>query len=204
MANNKGRYFLKRENIYKEEIEFFNFKTMDFEDKRNEGVMLSTIDSMTTLFSDGDELERYLSKDTRKEHMYKYIIVYRNNKNEEERELNPVWDDMKLNAISKISDGKINYDNNIMIELAEEIFDEIKKPNSLLARKIVKAKKNDLKLDDYNKKLVGALASSKRSPFIGDLTEAFSSYKEFRALYLNYKENQNKKDDWKEILRKLR
>lgn len=204
MANNKGRYFFKRENIYNDDIEFFNFKTMDFEDARSEGVMLSTIDSMTTLFTDGDELERYLSKDSNKEHMYKYMIVYRNNKNEEDKELKPVWDDMKLNAISKISDGKINYDNSIMIEIAYEIFNEIKNPNSLLARRIVKERKNDYKLDDYNKKLIGALASSKRSPSINDLTEAFSSYKEFRTLYLNYKDNKNKNDDWKVTLRKLR
>ena len=201
-----GKYYLIKNRINSDEIEFFDFEKMDFMDGPVKSVDLATIDALTSLFVDGQDLDNYLNKTNNHERDYEFLykIIYKTKKNEEFRELDAIWNDKNISALSKISDSKVDFKNNISKELIFTVFEEVMNPNSGLARQIIKAKKNDLKLNDYNKKLIGVLASSKKVPFMDDFAEAFSSYKEYRTLYLNYKEYHDKKDNWKDILRSMK
>lgn len=190
MAKQNGSYNLIREDIDNEYLEYFDFESMSFVNKVTKGVDLSSIDALTTMFTDGNELNNYIEKiDNDNEYNYTYKIIFTTNKSKEEKVLKVVWNDPTLSSISKLSDNKVDFvsDYNYMTFLA--IIEEIKNNKSGLARKIASSKKESYRLSDYNKKIVEVVASSKKEVPFKDLLEVFSDYKECRALYLNYKYN---------------
>ena len=206
MSKQVGKYNLIREDIDNEYLEYFDFESMSFVNKITKGVELSSIDALTTMFFDGNDLNNYIEKiENDNEYNYTYKIIYTTNKSKEEKVLKIIWDDSTLNSISKLADGKVDFvsDYNYMTFLA--IIDEIKDVKSGLARKIATSKKESYRLSDYNKKIIEVIASSKKEIPFKDLLDVFSDYKEYRALYLNFKYNdieQNK--SFKEQLAKIK
>lgn len=204
---NNAVYYLMKIDKKTSKVEYFDFDFMQFIPERKKPVPLSTIDAMTTLFTDGQELDDYLNKNDERDKNYNYdfkIVFKLRKKDANERIINPVWNDPTLSAISKISDGKVDftYDKNLSILLT--IIEMVKKAETGLARRIVGSKKDETCLNAENKKLIGALANSSKMAFTGDLMEIFSSYTEFRALYLNYKEHGKTSMTFIEQLRKIR
>ena len=194
MARNNGIFFLVKKDILDPSYEeYFDFETMDFSDKKGKGVQLSTIDALTTLFFDGQDLDNYLDKktDIEREYGYRYYISYTSRKNDEEKTMEVVWNDPILNAISKITDNKIDLAHDNVYHFYVNALDEIKDPRSGLAMSILHSKKESTRLNDYQRGIVGVLASytsTKRAPSEYDIARAFENYKDFRALYLGYKD----------------
>ncbi len=194
MAKNNGTYYLIKEDLLDGSIEYFNFEEMDFSLEKGKGVSLPTIDAMTSLFSNGQELCNYLGKkDTlERDYPFRFYIAYMPLKKENERHLDAVFDDVTLNAISKITDGKIDYSHGNVYDKFIEMITAIKDARTGLAMRLTHSKKDSTRLSDYNKSIVGVLASSSsthKEPSLPELMETFSTYKEFRALYLAFKEN---------------
>lgn len=189
MTKKDGIYYLIKEDILTEQTEYFDFETMDFSTSKPGGVPLSTIDSLTTIFENGYELDSYVSKEKTKKIEYRFKIIYNLKRKVKEIELDPVWNDATLNAMSKTAEGHVDFtiDNNLFT--LQEIQKEILNVSSGLARRINGSRKESTKLNETNKKIIGALASGSKLIHFGDLLTIFSDYKEFRALYLNYKEN---------------
>ena len=187
MSKQSGRYNLVREDIDNEYVEFFDFESMSFVNKITKGVDISTIDSMTTLFVDENDFMNYFDKiKNNDEYNYKYKIIYTTNKSREEKVLKIVWDDARLNSISKLADGKVDFASDYNFSLFLEILEEIKKKNGLTKR-ISTSKKESFKLNEQNRKIIEIISGLKVEVPIKDLIEVFSDYKEYRALYLNYK-----------------
>ena len=93
---------------------------------------------------------------------------------------------MRKNSVKNI---RIN--SEVQKELSIIIHDEIKDPRSGLAMSILHSKKESTRLNDYQRGIVGVLASytsTKRAPSEYDIARAFENYKDFRALYLGYKD----------------
>jgi hypothetical protein len=205
MSKNSGIYYLIKENKNTNEIEYFNFESMEFSRIIPKGVALSTLDSLTSMFQDGIEFESFIKrKDIEEEYPYEYKIEYKDKRRKQDLYLSVIWNDMRISAMSKLADGCVDYSNWSNYELLFNIIDDVKDSSSGLAKRIASSKKDSTKISDQNKKLVVVIASSRKEVPIGDILNAFKSYKEFRALYLSYKENDNGLVNLKEMLKRLK
>ncbi len=207
MAKNNGIYYLVKEDILDNTKYYFDFEEMNYSLEKGKGVQLSTIDAMTSLFSNPTELDRYLDREefVDRENMFKYYISYRIRRKDEEKILTPIWQDQNISALSKITDGKVDYSNYLVYDLLIKLIDTIKETRNGFAMTMVNSKKGDIKICDYNKALIGMLASSRKKDevSIGTIMDAFSSYKEFRSLYLGYKSYKGKENSLGNQLKKL-
>ena len=205
MSRNTGIYYLIKENKNTNEVEYFNFETMDFSRNIFKGVALSTLDSLTSMFVDGREFEGFIKrKEVPDDYPYEYKIEYKDKRRKQDLYLPVIWNDMKINAMSKLADGYVDFSNWSNYELLFSIVDDIKDNTTGLAKRIASSKKDSTKVSDQNKKLVVVIASSRKEVPIGDILDAFKNYKEFRALYLGYKENDNGLVNLKEMLKRLK
>ena len=71
------------------------------------------------------------------------------------------------------------------------------------------SKKESYRLSDQNKKIIEVISNSKKEVPFKSLIEVISDYKEYRALYLNYKyynldNNISMEDDLKKVKQLLR
>ena len=191
MAKNNGIYYFVKEDLTDNTKYYFDFDIMNYSLERGKGVQLSTIDAMTSLFESPIELDAYLDRERNidREPMYKYYISYKNKRREADRVLFPIWDDENISAISKITDGKVDYSNLLVYDLFFKMLESIKDSSNGFAMYMIKSKNEALKVCDYNKSLLGVLASSGNLDTIPRqvLMKAFSSYKEFRSFYLSFK-----------------
>ena len=203
MARNTGSYHLIREDIENEYIEYFDFENMEFTPKITKGVMLSTIDALTTMFFSDEELSDYIDK-IENEYKYTYKIIHKSFGKKEDKVLNVIWDDKKLSSISKISDFKVDFSSDYNFLILYDIINAIKDKKNGLVKAISSSKKESTKLNDRNKKIILEIANTNKEPLPKDLMEIFSDYNEFRALYLNYKYNKEiDKNNFKEKLKRL-
>ena len=203
MARNTGSYHLIREDIENEYIEYFDFENMEFTPKITKGVMLSTIDALTTMFFSDEELSDYIDK-IENEYKYTYKIIHKSFGKKEDKVLNVIWDDKKLSSISKISDSKVDFSSDYNFLILYDIINAIKDKKNGLVKAISSSKKESTKLNDRNKKIILDIANTNKEPLPKDLMEIFSDYNEFRALYLNYKYNKEiDKNNFKEKLKRL-
>ena len=203
MARNTGSYHLIREDIENEYIEYFDFENMEFTPKITKGVMLSTIDALTTMFFSDEELSDYIDK-IENEYKYTYKIIHKSFGKREDKVLNVIWDDKKLSSISKISDSKVDFSSDYNFMILYDIINAIKDKKNGLVKAISSSKKESTKLNDRNKKIILEIANTNKEPLPKDLMEIFSDYNEFRALYLNYKYNKEiDKNNFKEKLKRL-
>lgn len=186
MSKQDRSYNLIREDVDNEYLEYFDFETMSFINKITKGVELSTIDALTTMFTDDKELNNYIEK-VDSEYNYTYKIIYTTSKKKEEKVLKVIWDDVTLSSISKLADGKVDFvsDYNYYVFLA--IIDAIKNNKNGLVKRISSSKKESYRLSDQNRKIIEFIANSKEEIPFKALIEVFSDYKEYRALYLNFK-----------------
>ena len=189
MAKNNGDYNLIREDIENEYIEYFDFEKMAFVDKIAKSVDISTIDALTTLFSDQEELNDYLSvSKNNNDYNYKYKIIYKQNRKSEEKLFKCIWNDPSLSSISKLSDNKVDFTSESNYSLFLKIIEDIKNNQNGLVKRIVTSRKESFKLNKNNIKIIECIASGEEIP-LKDLMDIFSDYKEYRALYINYKYN---------------
>ena len=203
MARNTGSYHLIREDIENEYIEYFDFENMEFTPKITKGVMLSTIDALTTMFLNENDLSNYTDK-IESEYKYTYKIIHKSFGKKEDKVLNVIWDDKKLSSISKISDSKVDFSSDYNFLILYDIINAIKDKKNGLVKAISSSKKESTKLNDRNKKIILDIANTNKEPLPKDLMEIFSDYNEFRALYLNYKYNKEiDKNNFKEKLKRL-
>ena len=189
MLKDNKNYYLIREDIDNECLEYFDFETMNFVNKVTKGVNLAAIDVLTTMFPDGNSLNNYIKKVDNKEYNYTYKIIYTKNRIKEEKVLKVIWDDLTLNSMSKLADDSVDFTNDYNCSTLLSIIEEIKNVKNGLARKIATSKKESYRLNDNNIKIVEVIASSKKNIPFKDLIEIFSDYKEIKSLYLNYKYN---------------
>ena len=114
-----------------------------------------------------------------------------------------IWNDFKLNALSKVTDDKVDFSLPIVYSIFYEIISEIKNNGSAFALFVSSAKSNDRRLSDYSEKIIGVLASNTTSLSSRMLIDSFLDYKEIRALYLNYKAYQKRYESYQLQLKKL-
>lgn len=202
--NNNNYHLIKIDNITKE-VEYFDFETMNFSKEPSKAYPLSSIDSLTTMFESGQELDDYLNKNSHfdREYSCSFEIIYKGRKTGEIRSFQPVWNDSNLNSISKVCDGKVDFTNERNYDLLFTIIEMSSRPETGLALRIAKAKGEATRLSDQNKSLITAIASANKPLFRGEIQTVFSNYKEFRALYLNYKEHNPKDVHLKDYIKKL-
>lgn len=188
MIKTRG-YNLIREDIENEYLEYFDFDSMSFVNKVTKDVDLSSIDALTTLFENQEELSDYIDKveEFHNEYNYSYKIIYTINKTKEEKVLKIVWNDPTLSSFSKLADGKVDFSNDKNYYTFLYIIESIKKCKNGLVKRIMTSKKESYRISDNNKKIIETLTNSKKEVSFKDLMDVFSDYKECRALYLNYK-----------------
>lgn len=182
MSRSSGTYYLIKENVEEDKIEIFNFEIMDFARVEKRGVALSTIDSLTSFFEDGKALERYLKKDEvdDDEVEYEYKILCKNKREKEDIYLPVIWNDTNISSLSKLANGIVDYTSEYNFELMNKI------------------------ISDNNKKIVALIAHSDKEVPLAAILDAFKSYKEVRALYLNYRDNEMELLQYNQILKKLK
>lgn len=195
--------YLIRENETNNKIEYFDFNLMKFTNSCKNTVPFSTIDAMTTLFDDEKEFEFYFNEQGEDNKFYNYKIMFKFGINGDFKYCKVIWNDFKLNALSKITDNKVDFSLPIVYSVFDEIISEIKKNGSAFAFALSCAKSSEKKLSDYCEKLIGALACNPKSLSTEMLVDAFRDYRDMRALYLNYKGYQKRDESYKLQLKKL-
>lgn len=195
--------YLIRENETNDKIEYFDFNLMKFTDSCDKSVPFSTIDAMTTLFDDENDFECYINPQDENNEFYNYNIMAKNGKNGNFKFYGVIWNDFKLNALSKVTDDKVDFSLPIVYSIFYEIISEIKNNGSAFALFVSSAKSNDRRLSDYSEKIIGVLASNTTSLSSRMLIDSFLDYKEIRALYLNYKAYQKRYESYQLQLKKL-
>lgn len=195
--------YLVRENELGGKLEYFDIASMKFTELKVKSSNFSTIDAMTTLFDDERDFELYLNPLEENNNSYNYKIMYRYDKKDNYKFYNVIWNDYKLNALSKITEDRVDFSLPIVYGIFDEMISEIRKIGSGFAFSVECSKSNDKRLSDYSKKLIGALASNREALKTEMLIDSFLDYKEMRALYLNYKGYQKRDESYKLQLRKL-
>ena len=195
-----GKYRLIQECKENGERVYFNFDAMQFYDyteKENKQVSLATIDCITTLYLSEQDFINYLRKSGYDVEDATMFIAY---KYKGERKLSPVFNDSVLNRVSKTTlgkeDGRVDTEEPFVNELLYKMFRRLIVPNNGLFERIdykYRANSNTYGVSDHNLQFLDYLqddvyngeAKDERFHF-ERFKKHFSSYKEFRALYLNY------------------
>lgn len=194
----KGRYRLVAENVGEGTREFFDFSsdTKDFvqyKDALMPTVSLASIDSLTTLFDNFYSLDAYLSKSqhgNKEERPIKTCVTYKSNTTKEDAYLAAVWNDEILYEIaSHVEGSRVDFNNDTTKNTFATIYNELIDRNSPFAEKLLSSSSNTFSLNIHNRKLVSLAHSGfyNIDNFYNKILDSFSSYREFRALYLAYK-----------------
>lgn len=195
----KGRYSLIKKDLSNNDFEIFDFTSSIFDfisEKDNDSmteVSLATIDSLTTVFNGAVELESYFNKKSvsKEEDLMSSISIGYQNKAGEAASLCVIWDDETLHKIaSSANGGKVNLNDPTTNEVLHDMYYRLKDPSNGLADLLFNSSSNDTKVNDHNIRLIKAsLNRHLDSTLYKRFTESFSSYREFRALYIAYKRN---------------
>ena len=199
MVDYKGIYHLIATNGF--EREYFNFegkrRFVPKEWVTTSGVKLAYIDALTTMFE--EEEFRSSVRDGVKEN-YKLNIVYvcNGSRAKIERVLDPVYGDSDL---AKIAERALKKTGGTYIDLNDDttrrallrIFREIQARNSAFTYETINNNLVNLQISDHNKDKIDEFHNNtayterefNRQYIL--FSQAFKSYKEFRAIYLNYK-----------------
>jgi hypothetical protein len=203
MTTARDYYYLIRINERTDEIDYFDFGLMDFSIKKGNIATLSSIDCLTTMFEDQDDFEEFIYRDLNTDHDYTYKIQYTNKKGTV-KYIPVVWNDYKLNALSKVANGRVDYSIEENYDSLSEIVERIKDVASGTARKIVTNKKEGFKISDDNKSIVEVIASSNKDVPFDAILKSFSIYTEARALYLSSTEKKNFENTFKKMLMNIK
>lgn len=198
MNYEKGRYKLISKNYEDNSEEIFDFSRQraEFVELREKGVptvSLATIDSLTTVFSNVSELYSYLEKKLcfdREEDRRKCIVRYKSNSTGKDEELTPIFNDEILHEIAVHAKGsKVDFEDETTKEVFSTIMSELATPGSRLGVDLMMIGSKDTTINNHNKGYVRQFAFEGKGddPYtLGKLKESFTSYREFRALYLTY------------------
>ncbi len=218
----RGIYHLIDEDKDTKEREYLNFgsrkRFLDLKDCDNPNTSLSVIDSLTTLFLDEKDFRSYLKDDME---TYRDRLIYITYKNNGEKKLACVYNDKVLHDIAEKTlgsqGGSVNLSDNLTKSYLYSMFREIKDPNSTFVDEVLARTKPSYSINDHNKELISEIRSDTaytqnyENFQLTRFLRNFTSYKEFRALYLNYKEykkrmelkRQKEYDENKEELKQL-
>ena len=198
-----GNYYLIDENIKTKERMYMdfegrrNFKPIEFTTRYN--VPLPIIDVFTSNYQDEATLRAYLDKDTGKDYPenkdYMIYITYRNNG---EKKLSCIYNDETLGHIASktigLKRGQVNMSDDVTRRVMYEMYEEVSKKNSKFTEEVIARTKNSYLINAHNKEMISALHCNQpyternRSYQFRDFAKNFGTYKEFRALYANYRE----------------
>jgi len=182
--------------------EYFNFEgTRDFVPEEwvtMSGVKLAYIDAITTLFRDDKDFRCSLNKGIDDERRLSIVYVANGSKAKFERKLDPVFDNEELNKIAtaatktKSHGTEINLEDETTKKVLNRIFQEIQCRGSDFSYEACNSSLVNHQLSDYSKEKISqfhhntAYLERNYNYQFRLFTIAFKSYKEFRALYLNY------------------
>ena len=201
MKKRSHLYQLVLENNSKKRKEYFHFDAMTFKkEKPKKGVKLSTIDALTTLFDDHEEMFDYLGILFEFEDI-KLSIEYKPRPNGEFRYLDVVWADKALSSLSKISEHGVDFTGSKQYDTIMEIIEEIKKEDTGFIMQLLNPDKEDIRISDKARALVSAHSVSVDDRVVGSLIQHFKDYDDCRPLYLAYKEYKESNKRAKIIIR---
>lgn len=195
MELQKGRYQLISEEIRTGAKEVFDFSSsnLDFvssEDSVFSKVPVAAIDKLTSAFTSFEELNEYSERNCSYDREWgsKCYIRYKSNTTKEDAFLTPIWNDECLYRIASCANGsRVDFTDSTTEEMFKDMYRELGDRNSGFASSILKSRSNDTSLNKHNKILVEIAPNNKNDPnFLREMQRAFSSYREFRALYIAY------------------
>ena len=193
-------------NLFTVNKSYFDFDSPIFTGDKVENVSLATIDAETTRYRNQEE---FFNETLGSKRGSELVIAYNQLG---EKHLNVVFDDEFLNYVANHTfgkqDGSIKINDAKIGEKMLTIFRYFKDKNSELFKQIeeMRFRDNDTyTINDHNYEFVrdissefqkvcdGCYKSYNGQKVYNDFKKHFSSYKEFRALYLNYKLYTNRK-----------
>lgn len=203
MDDFKGRYSLVSESLEDGSREVFDFSDgiKDFVPVEYTGlsrVALSKIDGFTASFENFQELNDYLLKrrSIRREFpTSRCSIQYKSNSTGEDTELSPVWNDELLQQVACNSNGsKVNFGNETTKNAFNLMYTELMKRDGEFRKSVISSTYKTTSVNNYNKELIEQAASNPSDTVtLARIVKSFSSYREYRALYLGYKNYINAK-----------
>lgn len=198
MKTFKGRYNLIKEDIGDGTKEVFDFadRVMDFaclKDKEAADVSVATIDSLTTVFPDIHYLYSYLNKEImldRETEGFSSYVRYKSRSTGCDAFLSTVWDDEVLHEIASNANGsKVNFENQTTKDVFSTMYNELRDSDSGFGSSLLNSSSNDTSINSHNRKLVGVASYGSdvgEFNFFSKMRNGFSSYREYRALYIAY------------------
>ena len=204
MKKFNGNYSLIMEDYFDSSKEFFDFDYKDFvpfeENDNSFYTTLTKIDSFTTFFSGPYEICSYLNKDIccDKEQFRKNIYVQHISRSTGKVNRLPViWNDETLHEIAiNVNGNSVNYDNLTTKEVFNRMYEELTSRDSSFRAYVLRYVHNNPSINSYNCNLIREMnnINLSNSKIFEKLPEAFSSYREFRSLYLIYNSYLNSKE----------
>ena len=199
----RGIYQLVDEDKETREREYLDFegrkRFVPVEFCTDPSVALADIDSLTTLFENEADLRARTEAPTEGRTRLIYI-VYKNNG---EKRLSCLYNDPTLHTIASKAvgpqKGKINLYDNTTKSYLFNIYNEIRNKKSDFSEFVYYKTKNSYLVNDHNKELLRELHADTsyterdNNYQLKRFIRSFESYKEFRALYVCYKQFNNMK-----------
>lgn len=215
MVDYKGIYHLIATDGF--DREYFNFEGLRrFLPKdwvTTSGVKLAYIDALTSLFKDEDDFKCSVRDGVKEGYKLNIVYVCNGSKAKFERKLDPVFDDEELakiaeRALKKTGGTYIDTNDETTRRALVRMFREIQNRSSDFYYETINNNLVNLQISDHNKDKIEAFHNNtayterefNRQYIL--FSQAFKSYKEFRALYLNYKAYKNNLYKGTEVPRK--
>ena len=208
MKKFNGNYSLIMEDYFDSSKEFFDFDYKDFvpfeENDNSFYTTLTKIDSFTTFFSGPYEICSYLNKDIccDKEQFRKNIYVQHISRSTGKvNRLPAIWNDETLHEIAiSVNGNSVNYDNAKTKETFDRMYEELTSGSSSFRDYVLRYVHDNPSINSYNCNLIREISNTNydNSGIFKMLPESFSSYREFRSLYViynSYISTKEKKDD---------
>ena len=161
-------------------------------------VPLALIDVLTCSYQNEATFRAYLDRDNtdyQNNRDYMIYITYRNNG---EKKLSCIYNDETLAHIASktigLKRGLVNMSDDTTRRVMFDMYEEVSNRCSSFAEEVIARNKNSYLVNVHNKDMIAELHAdqpytqrAKKSQF-ERFAKNFSSYKEFRALYANYRE----------------
>jgi hypothetical protein len=200
----RGIYHLILENIKEGGREYLDFtgrrRFLPIEYTTRYSVPLSEIDEFTTQYQNEQSMRKSLDHSDI-DPLYKAYITYNYCG---EKKLSCLYNDSMLQHIASktigVKRGCINMADTDTKIVLFNIYKEISDRKSKLTEEILGKTKNSYSINVHNKELIADIHVNQPhtermlSYQFTQFVKAFTSYKEFRALYINYKEYKKKYD----------
>lgn len=200
-------YSLIMEDFFDGSKEVFDFGCKDFIPLSGDdcfNATLANIDSITTSFTGPYDICSYLSKSAyfNKEEFGKNIYVQHISRSTGKvNRLPAIWNDETLHEIAiSVNGNSVNYDNAKTKETFDRMYEELTSGSSSFRDYVLRYVHDNPSINSYNCNLIREISNTNydNSGIFKMLPESFSSYREFRSLYViynSYISTKEKKDD---------